>query len=149
MILGISFLRLYVAYSFLIFNHESHQSYTNLKHRLKTKRYRRRPYQEMTFLFCNFNYPNIVISKMSKVQDRSKSTTTDDKDIPKKNKHNLTALEEQQEKLNRLFDKIDKPVYIPDPPKEKNQLQAPKDFVRNVSGNVLKKNELKLHFMIY
>lgn len=86
---------------------------------------------------------------MSKVQDRSKSTTTDDKDIPKKNKHNLTALEEQQEKLNRLFDKIDKPVYIPDPPKEKNQLQAPKDFVRNVSGNVLKKNELKLHFMIY
>jgi hypothetical protein len=33
---------------------------------------------------------------MSKVQDNAKSTTTDDKDIPKKNKHNLTALEEQQ-----------------------------------------------------
>ncbi|CEP18501.1 hypothetical protein [Parasitella parasitica] len=53
----------------------------------------------------------------------------------KKKKHNFTALEEQQEKLNRLFEKIDKPVYIPEKPKEKNEIQAPKDFVRNVSGS--------------
>lgn len=54
---------------------------------------------------------------------------------PKKNKHILTPLEVQQEKLEKLFEKMDKPVFIPEPPKEKNTLQAPKDFIRNVSGN--------------
>jgi hypothetical protein len=71
---------------------------------------------------------------MSKVQDNTKATTAVEKDALRKNRHNLTALEEQQEKLNKLFEKIDKPVHIPDPPKEKNEIQAPKDFVRNVSG---------------
>lgn len=68
------------------------------------------------------------------------STSTKDKTTPvndeerTKRKHILTPLEAQQEKLDKLFDKIDKPVYIPEPPKEKNTLQAPKDFIRNVSG---------------
>ncbi|KAI8889830.1 DUF1168-domain-containing protein [Backusella circina FSU 941] len=53
----------------------------------------------------------------------------------KKNKHNLTALDEQQAKLDKLFEKIDKPVYIPDKPKEKLNFSTPKDFVRNVSGS--------------
>lgn len=52
----------------------------------------------------------------------------------KKNKHILTPLELQQEKLEKLFEKMDKPVFIPEPPKEKNTIQAPKDFIRNVSG---------------
>jgi DNA-binding PadR family transcriptional regulator len=71
---------------------------------------------------------------MSKAQE-NKATAVETDGVPKKNKHIITPLEEQQEKLNRLFQKIDKPVYIPEKPKEKNQLQAPKDFVRNVSGN--------------
>ncbi|KAI8642031.1 hypothetical protein BD408DRAFT_443856 [Parasitella parasitica] len=53
----------------------------------------------------------------------------------KKKKHNFTALEEQQEKLNRLFEKIEKPAHIPEKPKQKSEIQAPKDFVRNVSGS--------------
>ncbi|KAL0138399.1 hypothetical protein V8B55DRAFT_1564612 [Mucor lusitanicus] len=71
---------------------------------------------------------------MSKVPE-NKSTETQDVAVPKKNRHIITPLEEQQEKLNRLFQKIDKPVYIPERPVEKNELQAPKDFVRNVSGS--------------
>ncbi|KAI7893511.1 uncharacterized protein EV154DRAFT_144933 [Mucor mucedo] len=55
--------------------------------------------------------------------------------LPRKNKHILTPLELQQEKLEKLFEKIDKPVFIPEPPKERNTLQAPKDFIRNVSGS--------------
>lgn len=55
---------------------------------------------------------------------------------PKKNRHVLTPLELQQEKLEKLFEKIEKPVFIPEPPKEKKStIQAPKDFIRNVSGN--------------
>ncbi|KAI9483521.1 MAG: hypothetical protein EXX96DRAFT_558477 [Benjaminiella poitrasii] len=67
----------------------------------------------------------------------SVSTTQEQKTetVPKKNKHNLTPLEVQQEKLNKLFEKIDKPVYIPEGPKPKNLLPPPKDFVRNVSGS--------------
>ncbi|KAL9546934.1 hypothetical protein MBANPS3_006425 [Mucor bainieri] len=73
---------------------------------------------------------------MSKTpEDKSKSTTEAQDVVSKKNRHIITPLEEQQEKLNRLFQKIDKPVYIPERPVEKNQLQAPKDFVRNVSGS--------------
>ncbi|GAA5805840.1 hypothetical protein EDC94DRAFT_589365 [Helicostylum pulchrum] len=56
-------------------------------------------------------------------------------DTAKKNRHILTPLELQQEKLEKLFEKIDKPVFIPEPPKEKNTIQAPKDFIRNVSGS--------------
>lgn len=63
------------------------------------------------------------------------SKVDDNQTEQQKKKHVLTPLEAQQEKLDKLFEKIDKPVYIPEPPKEKNTLQAPKDFIRNVSGN--------------
>ncbi|GAN00996.1 PRKR-interacting protein 1 homolog [Mucor ambiguus] len=73
---------------------------------------------------------------MSKAPENKSKSTTETQDVaPKKNRHIITPLEEQQEKLNRLFQKIDKPVYIPEKPVEKNELQAPKDFVRNVSGS--------------
>lgn len=61
--------------------------------------------------------------------------STNEMNEEKKNKHNLTPLQLQQEKLDRLFQKIDKPVFIPEPLKEKPTIQAPKDFVRNVSGS--------------
>ncbi|KAI8967730.1 hypothetical protein BDF20DRAFT_898914 [Mycotypha africana] len=62
--------------------------------------------------------------------------TKDNDDGTRKNKHNMTPLEKQQEKLNRLFQKMDKPVYIPEKPKDKKSIIAPpKDFVRNVSGS--------------
>lgn len=67
-------------------------------------------------------------------KDKTNPTTTTEEDKPKR-KHVLTPLEAQQEKLDKLFEKIDKPVYIPEPPKEKNIVQAPKDFIRNVSGS--------------
>jgi hypothetical protein len=58
-----------------------------------------------------------------------------EEETKKKNKHNLTAIDEQQAKLDKLFEKIDKPVYIPNKPKEKPTFSQPKDFVRNVSGS--------------
>lgn len=83
-------------------------------------------------------FPKFIFHKdqMSKASDNKPTSATEEQDVvPKKNRHIITPLEEQQEKLNRLFQKIDKPVYIPERPVEKNELQAPKDFVRNVSGN--------------
>lgn len=56
----------------------------------------------------------------------------------KKNKYNLTPQEEQQEKLNRLFEKIDKPVFIPNKHEDKAFVPPPKDFVRNVAGKKAK-----------
>ncbi|KAI8327107.1 hypothetical protein BD560DRAFT_295016, partial [Blakeslea trispora] len=47
----------------------------------------------------------------------------------------LTPQEEQQEKLNRLFEKIDKPVFIPNKHEDKAFVPPPKDFVRNVAGS--------------
>ncbi|KAI7908063.1 uncharacterized protein BX663DRAFT_19196 [Cokeromyces recurvatus] len=55
--------------------------------------------------------------------------------LPKRNRHNLTPLEEQQERLNKLFEKIDKPVHIPERQQPRTALPPPKDFVRNVSGS--------------
>ncbi|KAG0172407.1 hypothetical protein DFQ28_004722 [Apophysomyces sp. BC1034] len=50
-------------------------------------------------------------------------------------RHNLTPAEIQQRQLGRLFENIDKPVNIPERPKEKSMLKQPKDFVRNVPGS--------------
>ena len=52
---------------------------------------------------------------------------------PKVNRHNLTTAQQTQKQLEKLFQKIDKPVVIPETPKEKS-VKAPKDFVRNVPG---------------
>lgn len=52
---------------------------------------------------------------------------------PKVNRHNMSETQKTQQHLERLFKNIDKPVPIPDPPKEKT-IKPPKDFVRNVPG---------------
>lgn len=71
---------------------------------------------------------------MSQVSNTSSSTTETEVER-KKIKHILTPLEAQQEKLDKLFKKIDTPVYIPQPPQPKTNLHQPKDFIRNVSGS--------------
>jgi hypothetical protein len=53
---------------------------------------------------------------------------------PKKNRYNLSAAEVQQNKLEKLFENIEKPVFIPEKPDDTVFIPAPKDFVRNVSG---------------
>ncbi|CAO3671520.1 unnamed protein product [Rhizopus stolonifer] len=52
------------------------------------------------------------------------------------NRYNLTPAQVQQKELDRLFQKIDKPVNIPVPASEDSEfVPPPKDFVRNVSGS--------------
>ncbi|KAI8138705.1 hypothetical protein BJV82DRAFT_630228 [Fennellomyces sp. T-0311] len=53
---------------------------------------------------------------------------------PKVNRHNLTTTQQTQKHLEKLFQKIDKPIVLPEAPKEKS-VKAPKDFVRNVPGS--------------
>lgn len=74
---------------------------------------------------------------MSQVSNKSNTNNSDSAEEVerKKNKHILTPLEAQQEKLDRLFKKMDTPVYIPDAPKPKTNIHQPKDFIRNVSGS--------------
>ncbi|ORE10126.1 DUF1168-domain-containing protein [Rhizopus microsporus var. microsporus] len=64
------------------------------------------------------------------------STEINEKPSNGKNKHNLTPAQKQQKELEKLFERIDKPVQIPTPPPtDKNPVPPPKDFVRNVSGS--------------
>ncbi|KAI9492663.1 hypothetical protein BDB00DRAFT_873241 [Zychaea mexicana] len=50
------------------------------------------------------------------------------------NRHTLTTTQKTQKQLEKLFQKIDKPIVIPQGPREKS-VKAPKDFVRNVPGS--------------
>lgn len=50
-------------------------------------------------------------------------------------RHKLSVTQKTQQQLEKMFSRIDKPVHIPEPPKEKS-VKAPKDFVRNVPGKV-------------
>ncbi|ORY95367.1 hypothetical protein BCR43DRAFT_492881 [Syncephalastrum racemosum] len=60
----------------------------------------------------------------------------DHQDKPRlKSKATWTQAQRQGEYLEKLFQKIDKPVNIPEPPKEKSVVKAPKEFVRNVPGS--------------
>ncbi|KAI9281026.1 hypothetical protein BY458DRAFT_487038 [Sporodiniella umbellata] len=52
------------------------------------------------------------------------------------NRYNLTAAQVQQKELDRLFQKIDKPIPMPTVSQDGSPIVAPpKDFVRNVSGS--------------
>lgn len=66
---------------------------------------------------------------MSDNKDTNEQDTT-----PKKNRYNLSATEQQQNQLEKLFQNIDKPIVIPEKPTDKVFIPPPKDFVRNVSG---------------
>ncbi|KAI8100073.1 uncharacterized protein BX664DRAFT_322793 [Halteromyces radiatus] len=49
-------------------------------------------------------------------------------------RHNMTETEKRQRQLDKLFENIDNPVFIPEPKREKKEHKV-KDFVRNVSGS--------------
>ncbi|KAI8391244.1 uncharacterized protein BYT42DRAFT_610491 [Radiomyces spectabilis] len=59
----------------------------------------------------------------------------DQEEKAKAKRYNLTTAEEQQRRLEKLFQKIDKPVVIPERPKEKSSVKPPKEFVSNVPGS--------------
>ncbi|ORZ01810.1 hypothetical protein BCR41DRAFT_363438, partial [Lobosporangium transversale] len=51
-------------------------------------------------------------------------------------KHHLTLLELQKQKLDKLLEKIDKPVHIPERPGKKTGApKEPKNYVKNVQGS--------------
>lgn len=51
----------------------------------------------------------------------------------KKSWHTLSLQEQQQRQLQKLFERVDKPIVLPEPKKEKS-LKPPPDVVRNVQG---------------
>ncbi|KAG0226708.1 hypothetical protein BGX31_007186 [Mortierella sp. GBA43] len=50
-------------------------------------------------------------------------------------KHHFTPLELQKKQLDKLLEKIDKPVHIPSRPGQKKGNKEPKDYVKNVQGS--------------
>lgn len=50
-------------------------------------------------------------------------------------KHHFTPLELQKKQLDKLLEKIDKPVHIPVRPGQKKGNKEPKDYVKNVQGS--------------
>ncbi|KAG0371217.1 hypothetical protein BC939DRAFT_483495 [Gamsiella multidivaricata] len=50
-------------------------------------------------------------------------------------KHHFTPLELQKKQLDRLLEKIDKPIHIPERPNQKRTTREPKDYVKNVQGS--------------
>lgn len=50
-------------------------------------------------------------------------------------KHHLTPLELQKKQLDKLLEKIDKPVRIPERPHAKPINREPKDYVKNIQGS--------------
>ncbi|GAB5585119.1 hypothetical protein Unana1_00019 [Umbelopsis nana] len=52
----------------------------------------------------------------------------------KKSWHSLTLQEQQQRQLEKLFQRVDKPIVLPEPPKEKST-KPPPEIVRNVQGS--------------
>ncbi|KAG0080752.1 hypothetical protein BGZ90_011400 [Linnemannia elongata] len=50
-------------------------------------------------------------------------------------KHHLTPLELQKKQLDKLLEKIEKPVRIPERPQAKPINREPKDYVKNIQGS--------------
>ncbi|KAI8331500.1 hypothetical protein BC941DRAFT_505721 [Chlamydoabsidia padenii] len=78
----------------------------------------------------------------------SKETTTKKDEEPKDwmtpaQRHNMSETEKRQRQLDRMFAKIDTPVFIPEPKPEKKEHKV-KDFVNNVSGKLITK-----HLVLY
>ncbi|KAF8939297.1 hypothetical protein EDD21DRAFT_89799 [Dissophora ornata] len=68
----------------------------------------------------------------------TKSKSSDDEGAgaatgPKK--HHFTPLELQKKQLDKLLEKIDKPVHIPERPGQKQTNREPKNYVKNVQGS--------------
>lgn len=52
----------------------------------------------------------------------------------KKHAHTMTPAELQKRQLDKLLKRVDRPLVIPDVPKNK-EIKPPKDIVRNVQGS--------------
>lgn len=66
-----------------------------------------------------------------------KHALSDDESIAERTpiKHHLTPLELQKKQLDKLLEKIDKPVRIPERPTAKPINREPKDYVKNIQGS--------------
>ncbi|KAF9149391.1 hypothetical protein BG015_008819 [Linnemannia schmuckeri] len=66
-----------------------------------------------------------------------KHTLSDDESTTERTpiKHHLTPLELQKKQLDKLLEKIDKPVRIPERPRAKPINREPKDYVKNIQGS--------------
>lgn len=70
-----------------------------------------------------------------------KHPRTDDPDvdgshpIPEPKKHHFEPIELQKKQLDKLLERIDKPVHIPGRPIQKKTDREPKDYVKNVQGS--------------
>jgi hypothetical protein len=51
----------------------------------------------------------------------------------RKSWHTMSYQEQQQRQLQKLFERVDKPIAIPEPTKERTA-KPPPDVVRNVQG---------------
>ncbi|KAG0197658.1 hypothetical protein BGX28_008850 [Mortierella sp. GBA30] len=67
----------------------------------------------------------------------TKHNRSDDEDsaAPGPKKHHFTPLELQKKQLDKLLEKIDKPVHIPERPGQKRTVKEPKDYVKNIQGS--------------
>ena len=71
------------------------------------------------------------------LNDVSMSSTTDDADVDAKAKKGRTVYDLQRAKLDKLMKDPSKPVFIPEPRKDKDPNKAP-DFVYNVRAPLKK-----------
>lgn len=55
--------------------------------------------------------------------------------IPEPKKHHFEPIELQKKQLDKLLERIDKPVHIPERPTQKKTDKEPKDYVKNVQGS--------------
>ncbi|KAG0345069.1 hypothetical protein BG004_003999 [Podila humilis] len=55
--------------------------------------------------------------------------------IPEPKKHHFEPIELQKRQLDKLLEKIDKPVHIPERRTPKTSTREPKDYVKNVQGS--------------
>ncbi|KAF9919511.1 hypothetical protein BGZ65_012071 [Modicella reniformis] len=65
----------------------------------------------------------------------TKNRSSDDESPAGPKKHHFTPLELQRKQLDKLLEKIDKPVHIPGRPNQKKGNKEPKDYVKNVQGS--------------
>ncbi|KAF9428896.1 hypothetical protein BGZ94_000617 [Podila epigama] len=72
------------------------------------------------------------------MSDKKHPRTDDDNTdvVPGPKKHHFEPIELQKKQLDKLLERIDKPVHIPERPSQKKlSTREPKDYVKNVQGS--------------
>lgn len=72
---------------------------------------------------------------MSDTMNRSSDDERTESAAAGSKKHHFTPQELQKKQLDKLLEKIDKPVHIPSRPSSKKSNKEPKDYVKNVQGS--------------